>query len=113
MNITRRRALEGMTAAAIASPLGIGVSIAAAAKTDAALLAMIEEAGAVDYRSSVAQYDRICALFDQIETTPAKTFEGVMAKLRCLDHQFRTGQIEPVGFAASALADLERMAGKA
>ncbi len=120
MNITRRRTLEGMAAAAVALPLGIGASGTVAAETDAPLLAMIEEAGTIEpyaplgtNAEKIDRYDRLCALFDQIETTPAKTLEGVMAKLRCLDHQFRTGGITPDELVASALADLERLAGKA
>ncbi len=108
----------GMTAAAIASPLGIDTSNAAGAKADACLLAIIEEAGAVDYRKprrrteKIAQYDRLNALFGQIETTPATTLQGVAAKLRCLDRQISSGQVTPIEFVSSALADLDRLAGK-
>ena len=108
----------GMAAAAVASPLGIGASNAAGAKADACLLAMVEEAGALDYRKShrraekIAQYDRLNVLFGQIETTPATTLQGVAAKLRCLDRQMRSGQVTPLEFVSSALADLDRLAGK-
>ena len=109
----------GMTAAAIASPLRIGTSNAAGAEADARLLAMIEEAGAVDYQKPhrraerIARYDRLNALFEQIETTPATTLQGVAAKLRCLDQQMRNGQTMPLEFVSSALADLDRLAGDA
>ncbi len=109
----------GMAAAAVASPLGIGASNAAGAKADARLLAMIEAAGAVDYRKprrraeKIAQYDRLNALYEQIEATTATTLEGVAAKLRCLDRQMRRGQVTPLEFVGSALADLDRLAGKA
>lgn len=117
--ISRRDALRGAAAAAVASSLGIGTSNAAGAEADASLLAMIEEAGAVDYRKPhrpaerIAQYDRLNALFEQIETTPATTLGGVAAKLRCLDHQMRRGQVTPLEFVSSALADLDCLAGKA
>ncbi len=108
----------GMAAAAIALPLGIGASNAGA-KADARLLAMVEEAGEVDYSKAhrraeqIAQYDRLNVLFGQIESTPATTLGGVAAKLRCLDHQMRRGQLTPLEFVSSALADLDRLAGKA
>ncbi len=108
----------GMAAAAVASPLGIGASNAAGAEADAPLLATIEAAGAVDYRKprrraeKIAQYDRLNALFGQIETTPATTLQGVAAKLRGLDKQICSGQVTPLEFVSSALADLDRLAGK-
>ncbi len=111
----------GMTAAAaaIASPLGIGTSSAAGAEADARLLAMIEAAGAVDFETphrnaeKIAQYDRLNALYEQIESTPATTLQGVAAKLRCLDQQICRGLVMPLEFVSSALADLERLAGEA
>ncbi len=115
---TRRRALNGMTAAAVASPLGIGASNAAGAEADARLLAIIEEAGAVDFRKPhrpaerIAQYDRLNALYEQIESIPATTLKGVAAKLRYLDQQICSGQVTPLEFVSSALADLDRLAGK-
>ena len=109
----------GMTAAAVASPLGIGASKVAGAEADAPLLAMIEEVGAVDFKTphrnaeKIAQYDRLNALFEQIESTPATTLQGVAAKLRYLDQRICSGQVAPLEFVGSALADLDRLAGEA
>ena len=95
------------------------ITDAAAVETDAPLLAMIEEAGAIDPErphlpaERIAETDRLWALWEQIETTAAATLEGVAAKLRCLDHQLQTGQTLPIEFVTSALADLDRLAGRA
>ena len=110
---------KDMTAAAVASPLGICVSNGAAAEPDAPLLALVEEAGAVDYmkppRSAgrIAEYDRLMALYERIETTRATTLQGVAAKLRCLDQQICCGGVMPIEFVGSALTDLERLAWEA
>ena len=86
---------------------------------DARLLAIIEEAGKVDFRKPhrraerIARYDHLMTLFEQIETTRATTLKGIAAKLRCLDHQMRCGRTMPIEFVGSALADLDHLAREA
>jgi len=135
MNITRRHALMGATAAAVVT--GAAVAPLAAQVDPVAVLARkafsfrdwLNSTSDMPEEEFNAYCERLWELFDQIRDTPATSIEGIAGKVRSAwiwtdptisverngppDDFALVAQLDPQRFIWSARKDLERRAGEA